>query len=476
MKISAYLAFAIILFFGCKTEPAKLEVEKTDLVTNNNLLKEYVNTADPSFAYEVKDTFEGDGWTEYRAIMTSGTWLSENEVVNPEWWHKVTIIKPDNLNQTESLMVIGAGSNKEKEPMAAKAALVESAIATQSVVAEISNIPFQQTTFKNDDYGPRVEDELIAFGWRQFLEGGAKDEDAEWLARFPMTRAVSRGMDVVQEVINKQGAAIDSFVVAGASKRGWTTWTTAIADDRVQAIVPIVIDLLNVLPSFNHHWQVYGAWSPAIQDYIDEGIMDWQGSKEYDRLLELVEPYHFLDQLDMPKFMINATGDEFFVTDSWQFYWDDLQGQKHVQYVPNANHGLNGSYNLGSLIAYYHAVINDQSLPQFDWDIEGNKIKIKVDGGVDYKLTKWEATNPESRDFRKPVIGDAWMPTEIAKQENGIYEVDITDPGTGFKAGMVEVIFNPGSKMPLTFTTGTVVAPNEYPHAPFKSKDPKGSY
>jgi len=416
-----------LLILACRTEPV-LDQESIEINSpSKDLLTTYVSTIDPSFKYEVVDTFDGEGWKEYRVIMVSGKWLTEQEVVNPQWWHKLTIVKPDVIDQSEALMVIGGGSNDSKEPMEAKAALVESAIATRSVVAEISNIPFQSTTFQNDDYGPRVEDELIAFGWRQFLEGGAKDQDAEWLARFPMTRGVARGMDVVQEVMGKQGSGIDSFVVAGASKRGWTTWTTAIADDRVMAIIPIVIDLLNVIPSFNHHWQVYGEWSPAIQDYIDEGIMDWQGSVEYARLLQIVEPYHYLDQLTMPKFMINATGDEFFVTDSWQFYWDDLKGQKHVQYVPNANHGLNGSYNLVSLIAYYSAVINDQSIPQFDWNIEGNKIKVKVDEGIDYKITKWEASNSETRDFRKAVIGDAWIPTELAKQENGIYEVTIDD-------------------------------------------------
>ena len=59
------------------------------------------------------------------------------------------------------------------------------------------------------------------------------------------------------------------FVVSGASKRGWTTWTTAAVDKRVVAIIPIVIDLLNVEPSFEHHWQAYGFWAPAIKDYVE---------------------------------------------------------------------------------------------------------------------------------------------------------------------------------------------------------------
>lgn len=46
---------------------------------------------------------------------------------------------------------------------------------------------------------------------------------------------------VVKEKYTKD---LKNFVVGGASKRGWTTWTTAAVDDRVVAIVPVVIDLL----------------------------------------------------------------------------------------------------------------------------------------------------------------------------------------------------------------------------------------
>ena len=42
--------------------------------------------------------------------------------------------------------------------------------ATKSIVTEITNIPFQPIDFSNDGKGIRYEDDLIAYGWRQFLE------------------------------------------------------------------------------------------------------------------------------------------------------------------------------------------------------------------------------------------------------------------------------------------------------------------
>jgi len=441
---------------------------------HNNHMKEYVYKADPAFRYEIEETYKAEGWTEYRVKMVSGTWLTKQEVNHPEWWHWVTIVVPDEVTETEALMVIGGGSTQDKEPQAANELLVQAAVGTKSIIAEISNIPFQPLNYVNDEKDDRFEDDLIAYGWRQYLEGGAKDEDVEWLAHIPMTRAVVRAMDVVQEISADLNKPVDSFVVAGASKRGWATWTTAIVDDRVIAIIPVVIDVLNVESSFNHHWRCYGAWSPAINDYINEGIMDWTGSKEYARLLELVEPYSFIDQLTLPKFLINATGDEFFITDSWQFYWDDLVGDKYIQYVPNANHGLNGTYNLGSLVAFYNAVITESPIPKVDWSVSADSIYLEVLSDVDYKVTKWEAVNENARDFRVPVIGRVWKDSELSKTSNNQYAIHFPAPENGYKAGMLEIVFESGAEVPFTFTTGTVVTPNTYPFGLFKPDVPKG--
>ena len=42
----------------------------------------------------------------------------------------------------------------------------------------------------------------------------------------PMTKAAVRSLDVIQEIVKKNhGFSVDKFMVGGASKRGWTSWT-----------------------------------------------------------------------------------------------------------------------------------------------------------------------------------------------------------------------------------------------------------
>ena len=441
---------------------------------NNNHLKEYVQNIDPAFKYEIIDTSSAEKWTEYHIKMVSGTWLTDSEVNHTEWWHWITIIVPKHILETEALLFIGGGSSKDIEPNKASQLLINAALETKSIIAEISNIPFQPLDFVDDSKNDRYEDDLIAFGWKEFLENGAKDSDITWLARLPMTRAVVRAMDLIQEVTNDININVEGFVVAGASKRGWTTWTTAVVDDRVIAIAPIVIDLLNVTPSFDHHWRCYGEWSPAIDDYVNEGITEWMGSREYDRLLELVEPFSFIDQLSIPKFLINATGDEFFVTDSWKFYWDDLIGNKYLQYVPNGNHGLSGTYNPVSLLAFYNAIIKNTKIPEFNWHVSNDSIYLEVNSKYNYSVKSWETINKNARDFRVPVIGKSWNSSKIKKTLDHKYFLHVYKPKNGYKAGLLEITFDAGGKYPFVFTTGTLVSPDTYPFMPFRPKNPKG--
>ena len=473
MSFNYLLNFAVILMFtfvGCNSSL------KND---DKTLLIDYVNSHDPSFRYDMVDTIIGDGWKEYKIRMVSGSWLDKNDFDDNsnEWWHWISVIVPDNLEKSTSMMVIGSGStqdfslerygNKKTNSQYLKAALT-----TKSIISEINNVPFQPINFSGDNKLGRYEDDLIAYSWRQFLEGGAKD--SEWLPRFPMTRAVVRAMDVVQDISNEINNPVDSFFVTGASKRGWVAWTTAIADDRVMGIAPVVIDLLNLYPSFQHHWKVYGEWSPAIDDYVKEDIMNWTESKEYEKLIEITDPYSYRFSLNMPKYIINASSDEFFVTDSWQFYWDDLVGEKHLQYLPNAGHGLYGTYVTDDLINFYSKAINQKRLPYYEWSIDQNIINLIIEPSADYKIKKWSINNSE-RDFRIYKVGETWTSEDIDKNKNGKYSISIDNPDSGYTAQFVEIIFDSDSEESISITTGTVISPNKYPYSKFVIPNPKGT-
>jgi len=258
--------------------------------------------------------------------------------------------------------------------------------------------------------------------------------------------------------------------VAGGSKRGWTTWLTSAVDRRVVAVVPIVIDMLNLERSFEHHYRVYGFFAPAVRDYESAGIMDWMGQPRYRELMKIVEPYEYRERLSMPKFMINAAGDEFFLPDSSQFYFDQLPGEKHVRYVPNTGHSLARSDARESMVAFYDAVLRNRTRPEYSW-------RFAADGNIELttamqpsEVRLWQVTNPKGRDFRLATIGTAWTSSPLQPVEGNTYTAKVSPPPSGFRAYFIEMTFPSGGKFPYKFTTGVRVAPDKLPHEVYKPK------
>ena len=156
------------------------------------------------------------------------------------------------------------------------------AAASQSVVAELKMVPNQPLIFHGDGK-QRVEDDLVAYTWDQYLKTG----DGTWPARNPMVKSAVRAMDTITALMQSDqggGVTVDKFVVAGGSKRGWTTWLTGAVDQRVVAIAPIVIDVLNVQKSMRHHYAAYGFWAPSVGDYVHHKIFRHLGSPEMKKL------------------------------------------------------------------------------------------------------------------------------------------------------------------------------------------------
>jgi PhoPQ-activated pathogenicity-related protein len=56
--------------------------------------------------------------------------------------------------------------------------------------------------------------------------------------------------------------------MSGASKRGWTTWLAAGIDRRVEAFIPIVMPILNIVPNLNSAFRSLGGWTWTFADYV----------------------------------------------------------------------------------------------------------------------------------------------------------------------------------------------------------------
>ena len=432
-------------------------------------MSDYIESTKNEFSYDIQEVIYEENWTGYHIKMISGEWLDSKKVDQVEWWHYVDIIIPKQTTSSTGIMFIDGGE-KSEDYFRLDAQSIRNAIKTEAVIVNVSNIPFQPLNFLSSEQDSFEEDDLIAFAWNKFLKQGAKQKDVEWLPRFPMTRAIVRAMDLAQEIVLQNDIVVKDFVVSGASKRGWTAWTTAAVDSRVKAVVPMVIDMLNLVPSFENHYRSYGEFSPAVQEYVNYNIQDWLGTEEFKVLMSYIEPFSFIDKFTMPKYIINAGSDEFFSTDSWRFYYDKLPGEKIIRYVPNKNHSLDGRYLTEDLVSYFYRVINDIEIPSLSWNLSDNKLIAELDYDGDYDVSVWTAKNDDGRDFRLWEEGELWEETSIGKLANNKYELNVSSNLKGYKATMIEFTIDPKSEFPLIISTGPFVFPEKYPFDKYESK------
>lgn len=463
-----FLKYAIALLALLISVTAQADYPYARETENPTGLDRYVAKPDPNYAWEVVKTEKEEGITNYTIDMTSQQWRTKDEVDRPIWTHWLTITVPDEVEYPTAMMFIDGGSNRKGgSPRNPDNEMKKLARTTKTVTASVFMIPNQPLVFSDAFGWGRGEDAMIAYTWDKFLRTG----DEEWPARMPMTKAVVRAMDTVQEFCASEaggGNTVEDFIVAGGSKRGWTTWTTAIVDTRVRAIVPLVIDLLNLIPSFHHHYASLAGWSAVIGDYSAMRVLDWLDTPENLALMKLVDPYEYRDRLTMPKLIMSAGNDQFFLPDSSQFYIHDLEGPTWMRYIPNTGHNINRDEAFASLTAFYYAEITQTPVPEYTFTLSDDAIEITVEPGPNGEYPTptaarlWSAHNDKRRDFRG--ANAEYTESEIVSTEPGTFRVELTAPDTGWTAQFLEVEF-PGQleEAPYKFTSGVKVLPETYP-------------
>jgi hypothetical protein len=293
-----------------------------------------------------------------------------------------------------------------------------------------------------------------------------------------MTKSAVKAMDAVQAFIQSEyDFEIADFVVAGGSKRGWTTWLTAAVDARVKAIMPASIEIHNLPNQISHHHAGYGFFAPATADYVEANLVCHLESPAADTLLELIDPNTYVSRYTMPKLLLNSAGDQFFAADSARFYYAGLPSPKLLRMSANTDHGQSIETLTAGLKWLLDAITGDNPGRDIVWStsLDGSW-QLRTDGG-EQEVLLWQAINPDARDFRLEEIGAVWTSSPLSPNDNGDYLVPRDPPASGWKAQFVEVRFDtlslPGyGEFTESYTTDVRVLPSTVPHEPFDCSEP----
>lgn len=417
-------------------------------------------------------------------VLSSQTWpkttMSTHGTV---WQHALVIYQPDIVNTDQALLFVSGGmrASTDRLPLPHQLDFARIAAETDSIVVELQDIPNQSLTF--DDNVERKEDGIVAYTWQRYMDN--PESGLYWPLHLPMTKSVIKAMDAVQQIIDAQNSPIHvkNFVVTGASKRGLTTWLAALSDERINAIVPIVIDILNTKDNINLIHDSYqknnniniihdgdnSAWPAALGDYVAAGVTARLKSDEFTQLMKIEDPISYLNcqgcdfykkRLEIPKYIISASGDDFFVPDSLNLYLDKLPGETQVRVMPNQRHYIDMKIVEDAILSYYKTIIAQASRPSLTWTVSAaGKIENILTHGQPASVKLWEAENPEVRDFRL-ASNIHYSSQELSGNcvnDHCQYPVIITSPAKGWKASFVEVTFPQPQGEPLILTTSTYV-------------------
>jgi len=387
---------------------------------------DYVKKADPSFKWNLRKTAKTSVGTVYDIQIVSQTWQG---IV---WEHDLQVILPKDVKPTSTMLLWNTGG---KPGVASAALALDLAGKTQAPVAFLFGIP-NQPLFEG-----KKEDALIAETFVRYL----KDKNDDWPLLFPMVKSLVRAMDALQEFARKEWKIeVNDCVVTGASKRGWTSWLTAVADRRVKAVAPLVIDTLNMRAQLPHQLESYGAYSEMIADYTKRSLVPMPDTPEAKKLWAMVDPWVYRKRLTMPKMIINGTNDPYWTQDALNLYWNDLEGDKWVLYVPNAGHNLrqkreggkeDTSRAISTLAAFARHQITGKAMPKLAWKHSGEKdvYRLEVESTPAPKAAQLWVADAPTRDFRKAT----WKEHE-ARRDGRMVTGEVKEPETGYRVFMGE--------------------------------------
>ncbi len=428
MPLVTVLTTALFLSSGNSTANGQTAILSAEAAPNS--LQSYVQREEPEFGWKVVNRQQAKGVKITELRVTSQRW---HDIL---WEHAVEVYEPAQLDHPGHVLLFVTGGSQPPKPLSEKEARMGMQLAKVSGmrVAVLHQVPNQPL------YDGRVEDDLITETWLRYLKTG----DDSWPLLFPMVKSAVKTMDAVQELAASEfDHPVESFVITGASKRGWTSWLTPAADKRIVATAPIVIDVLNFRAQMKHQISTWGKYSDQIIDYTSKGlIVEGEENPREKQLRLMMDPYNYRDQLTLPKLLVNGTNDPYWVVDAMKLYWDDLKGPKYALFLPNADHDLDDGREKALVTIALFARLNaaQTPLPQLEWSFRrtGNQRSVKIRSSLTPDQTLLWSAQSEDLDFRD----ESWSSRPLNQLEDGAWEGMVTAADSKHVAMYVEMQFN----------------------------------
>lgn len=382
--------------------------------------------------------------------LFSQNWSPDDMVKPVQWRHNVNIYIPDLAKKERALVVINNGINYANgmHTLSTPTDFSEGTLAsiarnTKTIVISVSNIPNQYLTYRNDEKELK-EDDSVARSWALFMQS---PEQRKLLPlHIPMVASVSQALRLAKKELTQWN--IKKFIVTGISKRGWTTWLAAIANPDVEGIIPFGIDILNTDTALKHIYHSYGGnWPITFYPYYQEAIDKKIKSPQFHQLLKIIDPLQYVNslyksRLAIPKYIVNASGDDFFVPDNTRFYYDNLPGRKSLRVVPNMDHYTIPQIAESAIVPFLRRYQNQQELPYISSSAYKNILTLHL-SEKPVKIIRWTAINPVARDFRY-ACGIRYIPHVIDIPSDNLVNIILNTPAAGWEATYIEATFNDG--------------------------------
>ncbi|MGN7964152.1 PhoPQ-activated protein PqaA family protein [Brucella sp. 22210] len=180
-------------------------------------------------------------------------------------------------------------------------------------------------------------------------------------------------------------------------------------------------------------------WNPIYKEDIDTRVL----SPNFSKLTSIIDPLAYLDtefgqRLNIPKYIINASGDDFFVPDGTLHYADKLPGETTIRVAPNSDHRGISNFAVQSLSTFVNRIQANKLLPRIVSNVSAQTLNVKF-SEVPRSVRQWTAHNPVSRDFRY-ACGIRYIERSLGPSLKT--SITLGAPKTGWDATFIEAVFD----------------------------------